>query len=303
MRMRDGGGERITWWRSVRIGEKRVFKRRDVKDVSRKPCLLLFTLLLLRRRYKVAVDADEGRRRREDNMVEIRKNRREESLQKKRREGLQSQAMPASLHSSAAEKKLEHLPSMVAGVWSEDGSLQLEATTQFRKLLSVGLTSLSMRDKKKKLAQYMGVIMDLKGRKSSREDDRNGGGVSGEVEDKKACTDCKTTKTPLWRGGPAGPKSMCNACGIRYRKKRTMMRLEKGPEKKREKTTSSNTTSGSGLISESLRMSLMVLGEEMMLQRPPVVKKKKEPKEKEVERGRTGCLFSDGSVMRFSLFA
>ncbi|KAJ6421760.1 hypothetical protein OIU84_029032 [Salix udensis] len=213
-------------------------------------------------RYKVAEDADEGRRRREDNMVEIRKNRREESLQKKRREGLQSQAMSASLHSSAAEKKqLEHLPSMVAGVWSEDGSLQLEATTQFRKLLSVGLTSLSMRDKKKKLAQYMGVIMDLKGRKSSREDDRNGGGVSGEVEDKKACTDCKTTKTPLWRGGPAGPKSLCNACGIRYRKKRTMMRLEKGPEKKREKTTSSNTTSGSGLISESLRMSLMSLHE------------------------------------------
>lgn len=23
---------------------------------------------------------------------------------------------------------------------------------------------------------------------------------------KKCCTDCKTTKTPLWRGGPAGPK-------------------------------------------------------------------------------------------------
>lgn len=41
-----------------------------------------------RNRYKVAVDAEEGRRRREDNMVEIRKNKREENLQKKRREGL-----------------------------------------------------------------------------------------------------------------------------------------------------------------------------------------------------------------------
>jgi hypothetical protein len=48
--MRDGGGERITWWRSVRIGEKRVFKRRDVKDFRLKPCLLVSTLLLLRRR-------------------------------------------------------------------------------------------------------------------------------------------------------------------------------------------------------------------------------------------------------------
>lgn len=35
--------------------------------------------------YKVAVDAEEGRRRREDFLVEIRKNKREESLTKKRR--------------------------------------------------------------------------------------------------------------------------------------------------------------------------------------------------------------------------
>ncbi|MBA0681619.1 hypothetical protein Goari_023408 [Gossypium aridum] len=90
-----------------------------------------------RNRYKVAVDAEEGRRRREDNMVEIRKSKREESLQKKRREGLQAQQLSASLQSSNVEKKLESLPSMVAGVWSSNGSAQLEATTQFRKLLSI----------------------------------------------------------------------------------------------------------------------------------------------------------------------
>ncbi|EEF43042.1 importin alpha, putative [Ricinus communis] len=92
-----------------------------------------------RNRYKVAVDADEGRRRREDNMVEIRKNKREENLQKKRREGLQAQQFPAAVNltSSNMEKKLESLPAMVAGVWSDDKSLQLEATTQFRKLLSI----------------------------------------------------------------------------------------------------------------------------------------------------------------------
>ncbi len=59
-----------------------------------------------RNRYKVAVDAEEGRRRREDNLVEIRKNRREESLQKKRREGLQPQQMPASVQSNLLEKKV-----------------------------------------------------------------------------------------------------------------------------------------------------------------------------------------------------
>ena len=59
-----------------------------------------------RNRYKVAVDADEGRRRREDNMVEIRKSKREESLQKKRREGLQAQQFPAAAHTSTVEKKV-----------------------------------------------------------------------------------------------------------------------------------------------------------------------------------------------------
>lgn len=57
-----------------------------------------------RNRYKVAVDADEGRRRREDNMVEIRKSKREESLLKKRREGLQSQPIP--FQASTVDKKV-----------------------------------------------------------------------------------------------------------------------------------------------------------------------------------------------------
>ncbi|CBI36918.3 hypothetical protein AAG906_034688 [Vitis piasezkii] len=90
-----------------------------------------------RNRYKVAVDAEEGRRRREDNLVEIRKNKREESLQKKRREGLQAQQFTTPVSASTFERKLESLPAMVAGVWSEDSNLQLEATTYFRKLLSI----------------------------------------------------------------------------------------------------------------------------------------------------------------------
>ncbi|KAG6531970.1 hypothetical protein ZIOFF_005807 [Zingiber officinale] len=90
-----------------------------------------------RNKYKVAVDAEEGRRRREDNMVEIRKNRREESLLKKRREGMLTQPLPQTVHTSAVEKKLESLPAMVGGVYSDDSSMQLEAVTQFRKLLSI----------------------------------------------------------------------------------------------------------------------------------------------------------------------
>lgn len=40
----------------------------------------------------------------------------------------------------------------------------------------------------------------------------------------RVCSNCKTTKTPLWRSGPQGPKSLCNACGIRQMKARRAMR-------------------------------------------------------------------------------
>ncbi|KAG0488092.1 hypothetical protein HPP92_006903 [Vanilla planifolia] len=90
-----------------------------------------------RSKYKVAVDAEEGRRRREDNMVEIRKSKREENLQKKRREGMLAHPFPASADGFTVEKKLESLPAMMAGVYADDSSLLLDATTQFRKLLSI----------------------------------------------------------------------------------------------------------------------------------------------------------------------
>ncbi|KAG4945327.1 hypothetical protein JHK82_041385 [Glycine max] len=36
----------------------------------------------------------------------------------------------------------------------------------------------------------------------------------------KLCTNfyCKTRKTPMWRKGPLGPKTLCNACGLQYLK-------------------------------------------------------------------------------------
>eukprot|EP00177_Eucheuma_denticulatum_P001670 GFKZ01003005.1.p1 GENE.GFKZ01003005.1~~GFKZ01003005.1.p1 ORF type:complete len:425 (-),score=61.65 GFKZ01003005.1:1164-2438(-) len=32
------------------------------------------------------------------------------------------------------------------------------------------------------------------------------------------CVHCASTETPLWRAGPDGPKTLCNACGVRYKK-------------------------------------------------------------------------------------
>ncbi|WJX65824.1 hypothetical protein P8452_50443 [Trifolium repens] len=33
--------------------------------------------------------------------------------------------------------KLEHLPALVAGIWTDDNNMQFQATTQFRKFLSI----------------------------------------------------------------------------------------------------------------------------------------------------------------------
>ncbi|KAH9313007.1 hypothetical protein KI387_028042, partial [Taxus chinensis] len=74
----------------------------------------------------------EGRRKREDNLLDIRKNKREDNLLKKRKQGkIISQQGQIDLDS-----KLKNLHAMVTGLYSNDPSLQLEATTRFRKLLS-----------------------------------------------------------------------------------------------------------------------------------------------------------------------
>ncbi|XP_044468852.1 GATA transcription factor 11-like [Mangifera indica] len=38
----------------------------------------------------------------------------------------------------------------------------------------------------------------------------------------RKCTHCEVTETPQWREGPLGPKTLCNACGVRYRSGRLL---------------------------------------------------------------------------------
>jgi hypothetical protein len=39
-------------------------------------------------------------------------------------------------------------------------------------------------------------------------------GLDGGV---RRCTHCASEKTPQWRTGPLGPKTLCNACGVRFK--------------------------------------------------------------------------------------
>lgn len=38
----------------------------------------------------------------------------------------------------------------------------------------------------------------------------------------RVCTHCMSSKTPQWRTGPMGPKTLCNACGVRFKSGRLL---------------------------------------------------------------------------------
>ncbi|KAI4303160.1 hypothetical protein MLD38_038822 [Melastoma candidum] len=97
------------------------------------------------------------------------------------------------------------------------------------------------------------------------------------ADNKKTCADCGTSKTPLWRSGPAGPKSLCNACGIRSRKKRAILGLE---EKKVKRSSDPSGGSGGGSSSssveleESLKRKILAIGKHVAMPRSRRPRKK-----------------------------
>ncbi|KAK3188962.1 hypothetical protein Dsin_028523 [Dipteronia sinensis] len=130
---------------------------------------------------------------------------------------------------------------------------------------------------------------------------------NNQVNEKKTCADCGTTKTPLWRGGPAGPKSLCNACGIRSRKKRRAVlginKEERKPRKinsnqSQSQSCSSNNNSNinNSKLGESLKERLMALGREVLMQRSTVEKQRKKKLGEEEQAAVLLMALSYGSV-------
>uniref|UniRef100_A0A0A9FIB0 GATA transcription factor n=1 Tax=Arundo donax TaxID=35708 RepID=A0A0A9FIB0_ARUDO len=49
-----------------------------------------------------------------------------------------------------------------------------------------------------------------------------GAGASVPVPGDRRCSHCGVQKTPQWRAGPEGAKTLCNACGVRYKSGRLL---------------------------------------------------------------------------------
>ncbi|XP_058212583.1 GATA transcription factor 15-like [Rhododendron vialii] len=134
-------------------------------------------------------------------------------------------------------------------------------------------------------------MMDLTDKGSESEEmssKGSDGGCLSEGSYVKTCADCGTTKTPLWRGGPAGPKSLCNACGIRSRKKRrALLGINKGSttsEDKKSKRANNNNNPINNKLGDSFKRKMMALGREVVWQRSAAAKLRRHRKLGEEEQ-------------------
>ncbi|PON47982.1 GATA transcription factor [Parasponia andersonii] len=53
-------------------------------------------------------------------------------------------------------------------------------------------------------------------KKQKKKPVQTGGGSAG-VQFQRRCSHCQVQKTPQWRTGPLGAKTLCNACGVRFK--------------------------------------------------------------------------------------
>lgn len=117
------------------------------------------------RRFKAVLGAEDARRSREETTIQIRKNKKDNRMAKRRQmtnapsattpagmaaasmlvgsgdntyQGMMDAAAPTpGVRANMAASKLEQLPAMVQGVMGNDPVVQTECTTQFRRLLSI----------------------------------------------------------------------------------------------------------------------------------------------------------------------
>ncbi|KAK4344315.1 hypothetical protein RND71_037409 [Anisodus tanguticus] len=93
----------------------------------------------------------------------------------------------------------------------------------------------------KTTTNHTNIKLKLEDQKQQLETDYSSNSSSNTIPI-RVCSDCNTTKTPLWRSGPKGPKSLCNACGIRQRKARRAMAAAAAATNGKNSTTETSTT-------------------------------------------------------------
>ncbi|KAK1411959.1 hypothetical protein QVD17_32847 [Tagetes erecta] len=140
------------------------------------------------------------------------------------KEVLKFQPKPQQQPTFSHEKKLHRLPKSFEAP-SPDSVLERRASSSSQKTSFGTEIAIPVRTRTKRSRSHLQLglaasswlrsIQQLpmqtvkkKRRKLRQHDD---------VNEVKKCSHCEITKTPQWREGPMGPKTLCNACGVRYR--------------------------------------------------------------------------------------
>ncbi|KAL8162882.1 hypothetical protein V2J09_014371 [Rumex salicifolius] len=75
------------------------------------------------------------------------------------------------------------------------------------------LLSMPRKQDDQKMQQEESKIEQMEVEKENSEEDEE---EKMQLQQPRKCSHCQTQKTPQWRAGPMGPKTLCNACGMRY---------------------------------------------------------------------------------------
>ncbi|KAL8228866.1 hypothetical protein R6Q57_013766 [Mikania cordata] len=102
-----------------------------------------------------------------------------------------------------------------ARVWSSGSCSLTESSTSSSSSHDSSITSPVLF---KNRDYFTGFLEKQPAAKKQRKSPANQNGpASSESLSQRRCTHCQVQKTPQWRTGPLGPKTLCNACGVRFK--------------------------------------------------------------------------------------
>ncbi|KAG0053250.1 hypothetical protein BGZ83_001420 [Gryganskiella cystojenkinii] len=85
---------------------------------------------------------------------------------------------------------------------------------------------------------------------------------TGPSSHQKHCGYCHCTSTPMWRRGPLGPSTLCNACGVKWKHGKIMQDVTETQDSKPQNAPSTASSSGSSTSHSAPRSSSSKVGKE-----------------------------------------
>lgn len=105
-------------------------------------------------------------------------------------------------------------PLLKQAYWLADSELIAPKNEQKVSVVACGDQKEAKRRVKKE--SYEVGIIQVKNSENVNDDDEE------HIPNARRCTHCLSQRTPQWRAGPLGPKTLCNACGVRYKSGRLL---------------------------------------------------------------------------------